>query len=84
MLTINPTHLQNPVVGLFNAVSNMFFSANEKPCYPFLRNLAAGGRPVRELVANVMGLAVGSSVNYAQGMHSFALIQRHSLMPVGQ
>ncbi|KAJ6549816.1 heme peroxidase [Mycena capillaripes] len=38
-----------------------------KPYYAFLSRLAETGRPWNELVANVIGLAVGSSVNYAQG-----------------
>ena len=40
---------------------------DNKPCYPFLRRLAETGRPINEIVAMVVGLAVGSSVNYAQG-----------------
>ena len=38
----------------------------KKPYHTFLGKLAESGRPTRELVAEVVGLAVGSSVNYAQ------------------
>ncbi|EPS97159.1 hypothetical protein FOMPIDRAFT_95975 [Fomitopsis schrenkii] len=38
----------------------------QKECSPFLARLAASGRPMDELVACVIGLAVGSSVNFAQ------------------
>ncbi len=36
--------------------------------YPFLSHLAASGRPMRELVSCVVGLAVGSSVNLSQAL----------------
>ncbi|KAF9258714.1 heme peroxidase [Marasmius fiardii PR-910] len=39
---------------------------HDQPYAPFLRRLAETGRPINELVANVIGLAIGSSVNYAQ------------------
>ncbi|TCD62866.1 hypothetical protein EIP91_006272 [Steccherinum ochraceum] len=64
----SPRTAANPIVGLFSAVSNMIWPANGKPCYPFLSKLAESGRPVKELVGNVIGLAVGSSVNYAQAV----------------
>ncbi|KAF8879290.1 heme peroxidase [Infundibulicybe gibba] len=41
-------------------------SAVTEPYFPFLSKLAETGRPLNELVATVVGLAVGSSVNYAQ------------------
>ena len=59
--------LQNPIVSLFSAVQNIIWPADKKPCYPFLSRLAESGRPMKDLVGNVIGLAVGSSVNYAQG-----------------
>jgi linoleate 10R-lipoxygenase len=42
----------------------------KKPCDEFLARLAASGKPIDELVATVLGLAIGSGVNYAQGMSS--------------
>lgn len=59
--------MQNPITGLFNAVSSIFWP-NHKPCHSFLAKLAQSGRPTRELIAEVIGLAVGSSVNYAQAV----------------
>lgn len=41
---------------------------NHEEYTDFLSRLASSGRPTRELVANVIGLAVGSSVNYAQSV----------------
>ncbi|KZT00985.1 heme peroxidase [Laetiporus sulphureus 93-53] len=42
------------------------FIGQKKECAPFLSRLAASGRPIDELVGCVIGLAVGSSVNFAQ------------------
>lgn len=60
--------LQNPLVSLFATVKSAILRSPPKECYPFLSKLAASGRPMRELVANVIGLAVGSSVNYSQAL----------------
>jgi linoleate 10R-lipoxygenase len=59
--------LQNPFVGFFTTVSQTVWPTVPKECHAFLGKLAESGRPTRELVANVIGLAVGSSVNYSQG-----------------
>lgn len=37
-----------------------------RPCHGFLRRLAESGRPLNDLTATVLGLATGTSVNYAQ------------------
>lgn len=52
---------------MVSRVTSYLWPATEKPYYPFLSKLSDTGRPVNELVANVISLAVGSSVNYAQG-----------------
>ena len=39
-----------------------------KPYEDFLSALSASKRPTRDLVGEVMGIAVGSSVNFAQGI----------------
>ncbi|EJC98652.1 heme peroxidase [Fomitiporia mediterranea MF3/22] len=39
---------------------------DHKECHDFLARLASSGRPTNQLVGCVIGLAVGSSVNYAQ------------------
>ncbi|KAG5636744.1 hypothetical protein H0H81_007002 [Sphagnurus paluster] len=38
---------------------------NDKPYYPFLSKLAATGRPLDQLLGNILGIAVGASVNWA-------------------
>ncbi|TFK61373.1 heme peroxidase [Pluteus cervinus] len=47
-------------------VMGTFLPKDPQPCDPFLRRLADTGRKVNELVATVIGFAVGQSVNYAQ------------------
>lgn len=60
--------MQNPFLNIVSHVSSLFWPATEKPYYPFLSKLSETGRPLNALVATVVGLAIGSSVNYAQGM----------------
>ena len=40
----------------------------KKPYQDFMARLAESGRPVKEVVAEIVGLSVGSSVNYAQAL----------------
>ncbi|KAG7090385.1 hypothetical protein E1B28_009504 [Marasmius oreades] len=57
----------NIFLGAISTVTNTVEGViSSRPCAPFLQKLADTGRPVNELVATVVGLAVGSSVNYAQ------------------
>ncbi|KAF5370929.1 hypothetical protein D9615_009815 [Tricholomella constricta] len=46
--------------------ASFLWPPNSKPSYPFLSKLAATGRPLDELLGNILGVAVGASVNYAQ------------------
>ncbi|KAJ7078001.1 heme peroxidase [Mycena belliarum] len=66
VLEIAPQSAPNAVLGFISNVSKFLWPQTEKPCYPFLSKLSETGRPLSELVATVVGLAVGSSVNYAQ------------------
>lgn len=61
--------LKGIISGFIARVASALWPQGEKPWYPFMSKLAASGRPMNELVATIVGLAVGSSVNYAQGMH---------------
>ncbi|KIJ45873.1 hypothetical protein M422DRAFT_226935 [Sphaerobolus stellatus SS14] len=58
-----PTTLLGAVEGLGGKILAL---EHEKECYPFLRRLAKSGRPMKDMVACVIGLAVGSCMNYAQ------------------
>ncbi|KAJ7584601.1 hypothetical protein C8J56DRAFT_1027816 [Mycena floridula] len=44
---------------IISHVTNYLWSASQKPCHPLLSKLADTGRPLNELVATVVGLAVG-------------------------
>ncbi|TFK61199.1 heme peroxidase [Pluteus cervinus] len=64
---VSPTSVKQGFGGVIAQVASYLWPAENKPCYPFLSKLSDTGRPINELVAMVVGLAVGSSVNYAQG-----------------
>ncbi|TFK61201.1 heme peroxidase [Pluteus cervinus] len=61
---VSPTSVKG-FGGVVAQVSSYIWPATTKPCYPFLSKLSDTGRPLNELVAMVVGLAVGSSVSYA-------------------
>ena len=56
-----------PGSGIVKKTIQSFVVPEVKTCEPFLSQLASSDRPIRDLVATVAGLAVGSSVNYSQG-----------------
>jgi len=58
----------NVVVGVFTKLKETIWPSSRQDCPSFLTNLTASGRPMRDLAANVIGLAVGSSVNYSQAV----------------
>ncbi|KAJ3760774.1 heme peroxidase [Lentinula raphanica] len=66
ILEVAPSSAPNALISVASRVKNYLWPATAKPYYPFLSKLSDTGRPVNELVANVVSLAVGSSVNYAQ------------------
>ncbi|KAJ7704765.1 heme peroxidase [Mycena rosella] len=66
VLEIAPQSAPNAVLGFISNISKFLWPPSDKPCYPFLSKLSETGRPLNALVATVVGLAVGSSVNYAQ------------------
>jgi linoleate 10R-lipoxygenase len=58
--------IQNFLVSIAVKIRSLFNSPQDRPCYPFLSKLAETGRPLDQLVGNILGVAVGASVNYAQ------------------
>lgn len=46
----------------------------EKLNYPFLRRLAESGRPRKDIVADVLGLAISSSVSFAKGVYPLIVV----------
>ncbi|KAI5117535.1 hypothetical protein M0805_004768 [Coniferiporia weirii] len=63
-----PHTASNIISGLLTAQKELLLPSAPKECDPFLKNLAASKRPTNQLVACVIGLAVGSSVNYSQAV----------------
>nr|GAT46932.1 heme peroxidase [Mycena chlorophos] len=82
ILAINP-HVAggNAITDIIGHVSKFLWPPQKKPSYAFLSRMIATGRPLNELVANVVSLAIGSSVTVAQAaVHvvDFYLDDRHS------
>jgi hypothetical protein len=66
IVEISPKSASNPLVTLATQVGSYIWPPAKKPCYAFLSKLADTGRPVNQLVATTVGLAIGTSVNFAQ------------------
>ncbi|KAG6916804.1 hypothetical protein DXG01_005269 [Tephrocybe rancida] len=62
----SPSVIQNFIGKIVASVASWIWPATKKPCYPFLSSLTATGRPIDELLGNILGVAVGACVNYAQ------------------
>ncbi|KAJ8518487.1 hypothetical protein ONZ45_g4459 [Pleurotus djamor] len=67
LVHVSPSVVPSTVGSLIAKASSYIWPANTKPSYPFLSALTSTGRPLDALVGNIIGLAVGSSVNFAQG-----------------
>jgi linoleate 10R-lipoxygenase len=48
------------------SAASIIWSQKDKPCYPFLKKLSEAGRPLDQFLGNILGVAVGASVNHAQ------------------
>ncbi|KAG6810880.1 hypothetical protein H0H92_009972 [Tricholoma furcatifolium] len=66
LLQISPSVSPNVIGKLAASIASHIWSAKKKACYPFLSSLTATGRPIDELLGNILGVAVGACVNYAQ------------------
>ncbi|KAJ8693858.1 hypothetical protein PTI98_008811 [Pleurotus ostreatus] len=64
---VAPSTVPNAVGRLLAGAKSYIWPESDKPWYPFLSDLASTGRSLDALVGNIIGLAVGSSVNFAQG-----------------
>jgi len=58
--------VQNFIGRITASIGAFFQQPISKPSYPFLSKLAETGRPLDELLGNILGVAVGASVNHAQ------------------
>jgi len=66
IMEVSPSTASNFVGYLAAKIGSLIASTRSKPCYPFLEKLTETGRPIDELLGNILGVAVGASVNYAQ------------------
>ena len=58
--------MQNFIGRVVARIGALFNSPTQKASYPFLSKLAETGRPIDQLIGNILGVAVGACVNYAQ------------------
>ncbi|KAL4246560.1 hypothetical protein ABKN59_008750 [Abortiporus biennis] len=63
---VSPASSQSLVSGLVNLNQKILSVGKSKLSDPFLQKIAETKRPMRELCSQVLGLTVGSSVNFAQ------------------
>ena len=55
---------QNIIGRVTASIASFIWPPTDKPWYPLLSRLAATGKPIDQLIGNLMGLAVGASVNH--------------------
>ncbi|KAG6890061.1 hypothetical protein C0992_003159 [Termitomyces sp. T32_za158] len=60
LIEISPSASPNCFGGLIARVSSFFRPPKEKPWYPFLSALTATGRPVDELIGNIISIAIAA------------------------
>ncbi|KAG6915284.1 hypothetical protein DXG01_012306 [Tephrocybe rancida] len=67
VIEVIPSSSPNVLGKISSAVTSLVWSPKSQPWYPFLSRLAATGRPLDEILGNILGVAVGASVNWAHG-----------------
>ena len=66
LLEVSPSQATTAVGKLAAQAASRISGASKQPWYPFLSKLAESKRPTDELLGNILGVAVGACVNYAQ------------------
>ncbi|KAG5644792.1 hypothetical protein DXG03_007613 [Asterophora parasitica] len=66
VMEVAPSTSPNFIGKVAAGAASLIWPPNSKPSFPFLSKLAENGRPLDELLGNILGVAVGASVNYAQ------------------
>ncbi|KAF4571708.1 hypothetical protein EYR40_008225 [Pleurotus pulmonarius] len=67
IMEVAPSTAPNAVGRIIAGARSLIWPETEKPWYPFLSTIASTGRPLDELIGNIVGLGIASSVTIAQG-----------------
>ncbi|KAG6865223.1 hypothetical protein C0991_004346 [Blastosporella zonata] len=65
IIEVTPASSPTVLGKITSAATSLIWSPKNEPWFPFLSRLAATGRPIDELVGNIVAVAVGSSVTWA-------------------
>ncbi|KAL0959663.1 hypothetical protein HGRIS_011365 [Hohenbuehelia grisea] len=66
LMAAAPSTVPNAIGRVVAKAASYIWPPSKKPCYPFLSDVASTGRPLDELLGNILGVAVGSSTNFSQ------------------
>jgi len=64
ILKVSPATSPNIVGRVTASIMSFIWPPNDNLWYPFLNRMAATGKPIHQLVGNILGVAVGASVNH--------------------
>ncbi|KAG6916402.1 hypothetical protein DXG01_006982 [Tephrocybe rancida] len=65
IIEVTPASSPTIIGKITSTATSLIWSPKNEPWFPFLSRLAATGRPIDELVGNIVAVAVGSSVTWA-------------------
>ncbi|PPQ95917.1 hypothetical protein CVT26_016140 [Gymnopilus dilepis] len=65
ILEASPSSSPNFLGRVAMGITSYIWPPTDKPWYPFLSRLAASGRPIDEMVGEILGVSVGASTNHA-------------------
>ncbi|PPQ84052.1 hypothetical protein CVT26_013955, partial [Gymnopilus dilepis] len=68
VLAASPAASPNVLGRVAASVVSFFWPPQDKPWYPFLSRLAQSGRPLDEILGEILGIAVGASVNHGHAL----------------
>ncbi|KAG6815996.1 hypothetical protein H0H87_009602, partial [Tephrocybe sp. NHM501043] len=65
IIEVTPASSPTVLGKIASAATSLIWSPKNEPWFPFLSRLAATGRPIDELIGNIVAVAAGSSVTWA-------------------